>query len=56
MTGILQFAVRQGTETESYMTSAERVAEYAKIETEESVVGAKAPSKPDPAGEGVIQV
>lgn len=26
MTGILQFAVRQGAETESYMTSAERVA------------------------------
>ena len=38
MTGILQFAVRQGAETESYMTSAERIADYAKLETEPSTL------------------
>lgn len=40
MSGLLQFAVRQGAETESYMTSVERIAEYAKLDTEPSVVKA----------------
>lgn len=38
MTGMLQFAIRQGVETESYMTSTERIAEYALIGTEPDVL------------------
>lgn len=34
LSGLLQFAIRQGAETESYMTSAERVAEYGTLATE----------------------
>jgi ABC-type multidrug transport system fused ATPase/permease subunit len=34
MSGLLQFAVRQGAETESYMTSVERIAEYGDLDVE----------------------
>jgi ABC-type multidrug transport system fused ATPase/permease subunit len=34
MSGLLQFAVRQGAETQSYMTSVERIAEYGELDVE----------------------
>ncbi len=55
MTGLLQFAIRQGAETESYMTSAERIADYAKIETEADTDTGSTSSAPT-GTHGVIEV
>ena len=55
MSGLLQFAVRQGAETESYMTSAERVAEYGTVPTESTPPPVVKPPAAWP-DRGVVQV
>ena len=55
MSGLLQFAVRQGAETESFMTSAERVAEYGGVPTE-STPEPHTAVKPEWPDRGVVEV
>jgi hypothetical protein len=56
LSGLLQFAVRQGAETEGFMTSAERVAAYAKVPVEALPSPSDVKLGADWPSQGVVEV